>query len=91
MISVQEAQAAVLAAAQLRPVEQVSLSEAAGRFLAEDFPAPYPLPIFDSSAMDGYAVRIADIEGAESFPNEEMIKAGEQGGSPIKVMGEIKA
>lgn len=41
--------------------EQVSLHEAQGRVLAEDIAARLTQPPFDNSAMDGYAVRHADI------------------------------
>jgi molybdopterin molybdotransferase len=34
--------------------------------LAEDIIAPNPLPLFDHSAMDGYAVRILDFHGIGS-------------------------
>jgi molybdopterin molybdotransferase len=40
------------------------LAEAAGHVLAADVPAARALPPFDNSAMDGYAVRAADIAGA---------------------------
>jgi len=47
----------------------VSLKLALGRVLAEDLVAPESLPRFEKSAMDGYAVRATDIEGAsESQP-----------------------
>ncbi|MGN6160099.1 MAG: molybdopterin molybdotransferase MoeA [Marmoricola sp.] len=42
----------------------VPLSEAIGRVLATDLAAPLSLPPFDNSAMDGYAVRAADLEAA---------------------------
>lgn len=41
-------------------VERVDLIEAVGRVLAEDMVAPWNLPLWDNSAMDGYAVRTAD-------------------------------
>jgi molybdopterin molybdotransferase len=41
--------------------ETVSLAAAAGRVLAEDVAAPWDLPQWDNSAMDGYAVRSADL------------------------------
>jgi molybdopterin molybdotransferase len=47
----------------LSPLD-VSLLDAHGCVLAEDVVAGYPLPPFDNSAMDGYAVRAADIAGA---------------------------
>lgn len=50
-----------------RPVtgtETVPLASAAGRVLARDLPAPFDVPGFDRSAMDGYAVRSADLSAA---------------------------
>jgi molybdopterin molybdotransferase len=56
--------AEVLAAIQpLAPV-LLSLAEAEGSVLAEDVTAGTPLPSFDNSAMDGYAVRARDLDGA---------------------------
>jgi molybdopterin molybdotransferase len=46
--------------------EQVSVGDAVGRFLAHDVLAPNPLPLFDNSAMDGWAVRSADLQSASS-------------------------
>ncbi len=43
--------------------ETVTLREAAGRVLAQDIFAPINLPPFDNSAVDGYAVRAADLKG----------------------------
>ncbi|MBE7376199.1 molybdopterin molybdotransferase MoeA [Pseudomonas lopnurensis] len=45
----------------LPPVEQVALSDALGRVLAEPLSAPFPVPAWDNSAMDGYALRAADL------------------------------
>ncbi|MGH7001880.1 MAG: molybdopterin molybdotransferase MoeA, partial [Stellaceae bacterium] len=61
MISVDEARQRLLA--PLRPLgaEQVALSEAVGRVLAEDVAARRTQPPFAVSAMDGYAVRSADV------------------------------
>ncbi|MFC6884550.1 MULTISPECIES: gephyrin-like molybdotransferase Glp [Actinomadura] len=47
----------------LAPLE-LALLEAEGGVLAEDVTAPVPLPPFDNSAMDGYAVVAADIAAA---------------------------
>ncbi len=61
MISVEEARQRLLA--PLRPLgsEQVPLSDALGRVLAEDIAARRTQPPFAVSAMDGYAVRAEDI------------------------------
>jgi molybdopterin molybdotransferase len=48
----------------LAPID-VQLLDAQGCVLAEDVTAPWPLPPFDNSAMDGYAVRVSDIAGVD--------------------------
>ncbi|GII81357.1 molybdopterin molybdenumtransferase MoeA [Sphaerisporangium rufum] len=64
MRPVDEHLAAILAAVRpLDPVE-LDLDEALGAVAAEDVAAPVALPPFDNSAMDGYAVRAADVAGA---------------------------
>jgi putative molybdopterin biosynthesis protein len=47
-----------------RPPEQVPLSEALGRVLAEAIHAPVDVPAFDRANVDGYAVQAADTFGA---------------------------
>ncbi|HEY3163051.1 MAG TPA: gephyrin-like molybdotransferase Glp [Candidatus Limnocylindrales bacterium] len=65
LLSVEEARAAVLAAIS-GPTEYeiVYLSEALGRVLAEDVMSLTALPPWDNSAMDGYAIRSADVAAA---------------------------
>jgi molybdopterin molybdotransferase len=46
--------------------EPVPLREALGRILAVDIESPDPVPGFDNSSMDGFAVRAADTSGASS-------------------------
>ncbi len=61
-LSVAEAKARVLADVMAdRPVEMVSLSKALGRTLARDLPSKRTQPPHSVSAMDGYAVRAADL------------------------------
>lgn len=43
-------------------IEYLPLNECANRVLAEDVFSPINVPNFDNSAMDGYAVRIVDLE-----------------------------
>jgi len=67
----------------------VPLEQAVGRVLAQDLVAARPLPAFDNSAMDGYAVRAADIAcAAESspvtLPVAEDIPAGRVDGPALK-------
>ncbi len=54
----------VLALVTAVPPRRVPLDEAAGLVLAEPLVALIPVPPFTNSAMDGYAVRHADIAGA---------------------------
>jgi molybdopterin molybdotransferase len=61
--TIEEALALVLAHVRPLPAEEVPIGAAAGRVLAEDGHAAVDLPPFDSSAMDGYAVRAADTPG----------------------------
>ena len=64
MLSVEEARDKVLALTPVLEAEDVPLLEAQGQILAEDAIASFDIPPLDNSAMDGYAVRHADIEGA---------------------------
>jgi len=49
--------------------ESIDVPSALGRVLAEDIHAPQPLPDFQRSTVDGYAVRAADTHGAsDSLP-----------------------
>ena len=43
-------------------IETLNLQQAANRICAEDVISPINVPSFDNSAMDGYAVRLADLE-----------------------------
>lgn len=56
LISIDEAQERVLAAAQPLEAERIPLGDALSRVLAEDVAAGEDLPPFDASAMDGFAV-----------------------------------
>jgi molybdopterin molybdotransferase len=59
----------VLAAVSPLSAIDLTLQDAHGCVLAEDVTTTFPLPPFDNSAMDGYAVRAADVAGAsESSP-----------------------
>ncbi|MGH7717902.1 MAG: molybdopterin molybdotransferase MoeA [Gemmatimonadaceae bacterium] len=66
MLSVAEACERILADVRPLAVERVPLLESLGRVLAEPVSAPLTIPPWDNSAMDGYAVRAEDIEGASS-------------------------
>jgi molybdopterin molybdotransferase len=64
MQSVDSYLAEVLAAIRPLPPRELGLQDADGAVLAGDVAAAWPLPPFDNSAMDGYAVRAADVAAA---------------------------
>ena len=61
LLSVAEALARVTQGLEPLEPERVKLEQARGRVLAEDIAAHLTQPPFDASAMDGYAVRAADV------------------------------
>ncbi|HEX5665969.1 MAG TPA: molybdopterin molybdenumtransferase MoeA, partial [Hyphomicrobium sp.] len=61
LLSVDEALARILDGALVTGVERVPLMEAAHRILTEDVRATLTQPPFNASAMDGYAVRAANV------------------------------
>jgi molybdopterin molybdotransferase len=64
LLCVEDARATVLEQLLLMPVEQVSLIESYGRVLARDVASDIDISPFDSTAMDGFAVRFEDLERA---------------------------
>lgn len=62
MIAIEEAISIVLEQAPRLGRERVKLEAALGRILAEDVHADMDLPPFDRAQMDGYAVRVADLD-----------------------------
>lgn len=77
--SVDEAIAELLSQAPSPPpAEWVPLAQALGRTLAEPVHAPRPMPAWDNSAMDGYALRAADLPDAGGLlPLAGRIAAGD--------------
>ena len=64
MKSVREAMDLIVGHVGLLGAEEVGLMEALGDVLAEDVDSPITLPARTNSAMDGFAVRAADVRGA---------------------------
>ncbi len=64
MISVEEALQVILKSIQVLGLEKVDILSSLGRVLGEDIYAPYHIPHWDNSAMDGYAVIQKDIKDA---------------------------
>jgi molybdopterin molybdotransferase len=94
---VEEHLAEILGAIRPLAPTELSLADAHGLVLAEDVKASQPLPSFDNSAMDGYAVRVEDIASASeetpvTLPVVAEVAAGDIGayalppGTSIRIM-----
>jgi molybdopterin molybdotransferase len=88
-----EAQREVLGSLSLLPLKQVPLHDALGLVLANAVTAPYDVPPFPNSAVDGFAVRAEDVVGVPvELPVLEDVPAGSvatrplASGTAIKVM-----
>ena len=75
MRSVDEHQRVVAQLFSVRPAVNVGLADALGLVLARDVVAPLSLPVFDNSAMDGYAVRVEDVAAASSQSPVKLVVA----------------
>ena len=84
LLSVDEARARMLAAAQALPAEAIAIEAAAGRVLAEAVIATRDQPPFDSSAMDGWAVRRADAAPGAALDIVGESAAGRGYGAALK-------
>jgi molybdopterin molybdotransferase len=81
LLTVSEAQRLVLERIEPLPLEDVPTADGAGRILGEPARAAVDLPPFPSSAMDGFAVRAADLPG--SLPVVASIAAGSPAPRPL--------
>jgi molybdopterin molybdotransferase len=83
LMTLEEAGARVAKLVQpVEGIETVSLAQADGRVLAQDVVAPLDLPPFANSAVDGYAVRFADLAtgGETRLPVAGRVAAGADAG-----------
>jgi len=81
LLTFQEAQDRVLGVVHRLPTEAVAIGVAAGRVAADAVRAAVDLPPFPSSAMDGFALRSADVPG--TLPIVERIAAGAPAGRAL--------
>lgn len=81
MISYDEALQLTLASVTRTSPETLPLREALGRVLGEDLVTHFPLPRFDNSAVDGYA--LAEPTGGSVWKVVRTIGAGESPGEPL--------
>ena len=82
MLSVEEARAYLLdRARRIGEIERIAIEDALGRIVATDVTAPIDVPGHANSAMDGYAVRAADVpgEGEATLRVTQRITAGKVG------------
>jgi molybdopterin molybdotransferase len=80
LISVNHALSKILSEFNPLPAEEIEISEALFRTLAEDIHSPFDLPLFDNSSVDGFAVCAASD-----------IRAGSRGNFTLPVVGDIPA
>lgn len=82
-LSVHEAQQTILDRIRTLGAERVPLLAARGRVAAEDVAAGLDLPPWDNSAMDGYAVRAADVAPGAALPVALDLPAGAASGQRL--------
>lgn len=86
MISVNDAKVIIENYINILGVEEVSLNNAENRVLAKDIIAKIPSPLFDNSAMDGFALRSSDVKGATRLnPIELKLVSVSSAGSPTNI------
>jgi molybdopterin molybdotransferase len=83
MLNVSEAGRRILERVRQLGAEEVALTDARGRFLAETLRVERALPPWDNSAMDGFAVRAADLAGAAELPVVGAMAAGSRPGTTL--------
>ncbi|MEC8232204.1 MAG: gephyrin-like molybdotransferase Glp [Pseudomonadota bacterium] len=84
-LSLEEALSKALdAAAPISETEQVSIFDATNRILADDVVATVDVPPWDNSAMDGYAVNTALLDGEMPLNVQGVITAGMEASTPLQ-------
>jgi len=84
VITIDEALDTVLGCVRPLPSEEVPLRDALGRATARDVVSSESVPAFDNSAMDGFAVRGAELEaGRRRFPIAFELPAGTTATRPV--------
>ena len=83
-ISFYEARQQILDTVPTLAIEKIPLLDAAGRAIAEDIIANQPLPSFNNSAMDGYAVRTTDCANGAVLPVVGYLPAGETSSAVVE-------
>ncbi|WP_128378728.1 gephyrin-like molybdotransferase Glp [Streptomyces cavernae] len=76
MTGLEEARETILSSVSPLGAEVVAVPDVVGRVLASDQFSPWDLPMWDNSAMDGYAVRAADCQERSVLPVRGFLPAG---------------
>ena len=85
VFTVADAVARIIADIEPLGVERVPLLDALGRVLATPIVSPLTLPAWDNSAMDGYALRASDVEGASATRPVTLARARDCRGGRVPV------
>lgn len=88
MNTLAEALARIASAVRTGEVESIPLEQSVGRVLARDVISDVDWPPFDTSAMDGYAVRIEDTRGGPVPERPGLVAAGDSASEAL-VPGEV--
>jgi molybdopterin molybdotransferase len=83
-ITIDEALERIRTRTPVHGLEHVGIAATLGRVLAEEVTARRPVPAHDSSAMDGYAFRVADLTAARRMPLQGRVAAGHPLGEPLR-------
>ena len=84
-VTVDEHVARILEAVEPLPPYDQPLLEALGLPVCEDVASPMDLPAFDNSGMDGYAVTLADVQGASEDDPRTLPVVGEVAAGQTKI------
>jgi molybdopterin molybdotransferase len=93
LIALADAVARITALARpIDDIEHIPLADASGRVLAHAIAAPIALPVFDNSAMDGFAVATAALAGSCPYrlPVVARTTAGDAPGAAIGMAGAVR-
>jgi molybdopterin molybdotransferase len=92
MPTFEEARSCILEMTSPLGIENVEILESVGRVLAEDIYAPWDMPLWDNTAMDGYAVRTADCPEPVTLKIAGFLPAGAhttaevEAGTAVKIL-----
>jgi molybdopterin molybdotransferase len=90
MPTYEEARSIILKSIPTLGIERVALLDSLGRVIAEDIIAPWDMPCFDNSAMDGFAVREKDCRDQTQLRIIGYIPAGGAASTPLEAGSAIR-